>query len=81
MTASPGIAHRAARQERHLDLARDAQLFLEPALLVRLLQQLLDVGGHLVERLGELAELIAAAQLDAMGEVALRTRWVPTNSA
>ena len=51
---------RPVRQQRHLDLVRDAQLFLEPLLLGRLAQQILDAGGHRVERLGQLAELILA---------------------
>ena len=51
------------RQQRHLDLARDAQLLLEPLLLGRRLQQVLDAAGHLVERTGQVAELIL--RLDA----------------
>ena len=61
----------AARQERHLDLPRDAQLFFEPLLLGRRLEQVLDAAGHLVERPGELAQLVLGVDVDAVREVAL----------
>ena len=60
-----------ARQQRHLDLPRDAQLFLEPLLLGGGQEQVLDAAGHLVERPGELAQLILGADVDAVREVAL----------
>ena len=53
-----GHVQRAVRQQRHLNLVRDAQLLFQPLLLGRLPQQILDAGGHRVERLGQLAELI-----------------------
>ena len=37
----------------------------------RRLQQVLDAAGHLVERTGQLAELILRLDLDAVREVAL----------
>ena len=60
-----------ARQQRHLDLPRDAQLFLQPLLLRRRQQQVLDAAGHLVERARQLAELILRRDVDAVREVAL----------
>ena len=60
---------RAPRQQRHLDDARDAQLFLEPLLLGRGLQQLLDAPGHLVERIRQLAELVVRVDVDPVREV------------
>ena len=60
-----GHAQRPLRQQRHLDLARDPQLLLEPLLLGLLLQQVLDARGHRVERLGQLAELIARADRES----------------
>ena len=61
----------ALRQQAHLDLARDAQLLLQPLLLRLLAQQVLDAARHHVERLRQLAELVAAVHRDRVREVAL----------
>ena len=66
-----GHPQRSLWQQRHLDLARDLQFLLEPLLLGLLLQQVLDARGHRVERIGELAELIARADRYLVREVAL----------
>ena len=58
------------RQQRHLDLAGDAQFLLEALLLGGLAQQILDAGRHRVERLRELAELVLRGHGDLVGEVA-----------
>ena len=58
-------------QQAHLDLPGDAQLLLEPLLLHLLAQQVLDPARHQVERLGQLAELVARAHRDRLAEVAL----------
>ena len=50
---------RPLRQQRHLNLVRDAELLFEPLLFRRLAQQTFDARRHRVERLGQLAELIA----------------------
>jgi hypothetical protein len=68
--AEPAHRHRALREEGHLDAARDAQLLLHPLLFRLLDEQILDARGHRVERLGQLAELIAGSDGDAPGEVA-----------
>ena len=47
----PGHHQRPLRQQRHLDLVRDAELLFEPLLLGRLPQQILDARRHRVERL------------------------------
>ena len=62
---------RPARQQRHLDLARDAQFLFEPLLLRRRLQQILDAARHLVERAGELTELVLGRDRDAVREISL----------
>ena len=67
----PAIARRLDRQQRLLDLARDAQLVVEPLLLALHVQQVLDAGAHAVERLGQVAELVARVDADAVREVAL----------
>ena len=58
-----GDARRLDRQQRLLNLARDAQLVVEPLLLALHVQQVLDARAHAVERLGQIAELVA--RLDA----------------
>jgi hypothetical protein len=69
--AQAGQGHRALGQEAHLDLAGDAQLFLQ-ALLLRLLhEQALHARRHHVEGLREVSELVAALDADAVAEVAL----------
>jgi hypothetical protein len=70
-SAEAWYVERAARQQRHLNLPRDAQLLLHPLLLRGGLEQVLDAAGHLVERIGQLAELVLRRDLDAMGEVSL----------
>ena len=60
---------RAVRQQRHLDVARDLQLLLEPPLLVLLDEQMLDAARHVVERRRELAELVVRSHGDALLEV------------
>ena len=60
-----------ARQERHLNLAGDAQLLLEALFLGGRLEQILDAAGHLVEGTGELSELILGVDVDAVREVSL----------
>ena len=62
---------RPLRQQRHLDFVRDPELLFEPFLFVRLPQQVLDAGGHLVERSGQLAELILGGDRNLVREVAL----------
>ena len=62
---------RSLRQQRHLDLVRDPELLLEPLLLRGLAQQVLDAGGHRVERLGQLAELVLRLHRNLVGEIAL----------
>ena len=67
----PAISRRTHRQQRLLNLARDAQLVVQPLLLALHVQQVLDAGAHAVERVGEVAQLVARLDADAMGEVAL----------
>ena len=62
---------RLDRQQRLLNLARDAQLVVEPLLLALDVQQVLDARAHAVERLGEIAQLVARRDVDAVREVAL----------
>ena len=82
MTPSPGDVERPARQQRHLDLPGDAQLFLEPLLLSGRLQQVLDAAGHLVERIRQLAELVVRDwMLMRCVKSPCRTRSVPMNSS
>ena len=64
-------AQRARRQQLLLDLARRQHLLLHPRLLGVLPQQLGDLAGHHVERLGQLAELVARAHRNLMREVAI----------
>ena len=67
----PRHQQRTLRQQRHLDFVGDAQLLLEPLLLRRLPQQVLDARGHRVERAGQLAELVFGLHRDLVGEVPL----------
>src|SRR4030095_10930051 len=61
---------RPLRPQRHLDLPVYAQLLLEALLLRLLLKQILHAGGHRVERIRQIAELVVAVNGDAMGEIA-----------
>ena len=65
------MADRLLGEQAHLDLAGDPQLLLQPLLLGLPAQQVLDPPGHDVERLGQLAELVAGPDRDGGGEVAL----------
>jgi hypothetical protein len=60
----------AVRQERHLDVARDAQLLLHALLLRLFLQQVLDACRHRIEGFGQLPELIVGSHDDLVLEVA-----------
>ena len=65
----PGAFERALRQQRHLNVARDLQLLLEPPLLVLLDEQMLDAACHVVERGRQLPELVVRSHGDALLEV------------
>ncbi len=63
---------RALRQHVVLDLAAELELALDPFLLHRRALVKLDVFGHLIERLGEPADLVVGSDLDARAVVAER---------
>ncbi len=53
-----GDLRRLDRQQRLLNVARDAQLVVEPLLLALHVQQVLDAGAHAIERARQIAELV-----------------------
>ena len=81
VTAKPGRLERPAREQRHLDLPCDPELLFHPLLFRRRQQQPLDAAGHLVERPGELAELVVRVTLMRCVKSPCRTRSVPMKSS
>jgi hypothetical protein len=66
-----GHDQRPLRQQGHLNLAGDTQLFFQALLFRRLPEQVLDAGSHRVERGRQLAQLIVGLDRNLVGEIAL----------